>query len=131
MTALGDVKRRRIDELAARAGQVPEGEGGVSLSKSAFRRLRRDPVAILGAIIVVIFLLVAAFAPLLAARDPLAQSLLSEIRPGFIPGSREGVDPLALALAEGGHRNHLQRATAPRTGPGAVVADISGVTAAA
>lgn len=90
MSALGDVKRRRIDELAARAGQVPEGEGGVSLTRSAFRRLRRDPVAIIGAVIVVVFLLVAAFAPLLAARDPLAQSLLSEIRPNFIPGSRDG-----------------------------------------
>jgi peptide/nickel transport system permease protein len=90
MTALGDVKRRRIDELAARAGQVPEGEGGVSLTRSAFRRLRRDPVAIAGAIIVVVFLLVAAFAPLLAPRDPLAQTLLSEIRPGSIPGPRAG-----------------------------------------
>ncbi|MEX5718308.1 ABC transporter permease [Geodermatophilus maliterrae] len=90
MTAVGEVKRRRIDELAARAGQVPEGEGGVSLTKSAVRRLRRDPVAITGAVIVVVFLVVAAFAPLLAPRDPLAQTLLSEIRPGFIPGSREG-----------------------------------------
>ncbi|RFU22327.1 ABC transporter permease [Geodermatophilus marinus] len=90
MTAIGDVKRRRIDELAARAGQVPEGEGGVSLTRSAFRRLRRDPVAIAGAVIVVVFLLVAAFAPWLAPRDPLAQTLLSEIRPGYIPGSREG-----------------------------------------
>jgi peptide/nickel transport system permease protein len=90
MTAMGDLKRRRIDELAARAGQVPEGEGGVSLTKSAFRRLRRNPVAITGAVIVVVFLLVAAFAPLLAPRDPLAQYLLGEIRPGFIPGSREG-----------------------------------------
>jgi peptide/nickel transport system permease protein len=90
MTAMGDVKRRRIDELAARAGQVPEGEGGVSLTRSAFRRLRRNPVAITGAVIVVVFLLVAAFAPLLAPRDPLAQYLLSEIRPGSIPGSREG-----------------------------------------
>ena len=90
MTAIGEAKRRRIDELAARAGQVPEGEGGVSLTRSAFRRLRRDPVAIAGAVIVVVFLLVAAFAPWLAPRDPLAQSLLSEIRPGYIPGSREG-----------------------------------------
>ncbi|MGY1672530.1 ABC transporter permease [Geodermatophilus sp. SYSU D00710] len=90
MTAIGDVRRRRIDELAARAGQVPEGEGGLSLTRSAFRRLRRDPVAIAGAIIVVVFLLVAAFAPLLAPRDPYAQYLLSEIRPGSIPGSREG-----------------------------------------
>src|SRR5215210_8380889 len=90
MTATRDVKRRRIDELAARAGQVPEGEGGVSLTKSAIRRLRRDPVAIAGAIIVVLFLLVALFAPLLAPRDPLAQTLLGQVRPGFIPGSQEG-----------------------------------------
>ena len=90
MTAMGDLKRRRIDELAARAGQVPEGEGGVSLTRSAYRRLRRDPVAITGAVIVVVFLLVAAFAPLLAPRDPYAQYLLGEIRPGFIPGGREG-----------------------------------------
>jgi peptide/nickel transport system permease protein len=90
MTAMGDLKRQRIDELAARAGQVPEGEGGVSLTRSAFRRLRRNPVAITGAVIVVVFLVVAAFAPLLAPRDPLAQYLLGEIRPGFIPGSREG-----------------------------------------
>ncbi|MGY1709411.1 ABC transporter permease [Geodermatophilus sp. SYSU D00758] len=90
MTAIGDVRRRRIDELAARAGQVPEGEGGLSLTRSAFRRLRRNPVAITGAVIVVVFLVVAAFAPWLAPRDPLAQTLLSEIRPGYIPGSREG-----------------------------------------
>ncbi len=90
MTALGERKRERIDALAARAGQVPEGEGGVSLAKSAFRRLRRDPVAITGAVIVVLFLLVAALAPLLAPKDPLTQYLLGEIRPGSIPGSRPG-----------------------------------------
>ena len=90
MTTLGNLKRQRIDDLAALTGQVPEGEGGLSLTRSAFRRLRRDPVAIIGAVIVVLFLLVAIFAPLLAPRDPLAQTLLSEIRPGNIPGSREG-----------------------------------------
>jgi peptide/nickel transport system permease protein len=86
----GDIRRQRIDALAARAGQVPEGGGGVSLTRSAFRRLRRDPVAIAGAIIVVVFLLVALFAPLLAPRDPLAQTLLNQVRPNFIPGSTEG-----------------------------------------
>ena len=90
MTAsLGDRKRERIDALAARAGALPEGEG-VSLVKSAYRRLRRNPVAIIGAIIVVVFLLVAIFAPWLAPRDPYAQSLLSEVRQGSIPGAREG-----------------------------------------
>ena len=90
MTALGDVKRQRIDELAARAGQLPAGEGGLSLTRSAFRRLRRDPVAITGAVIVVVFLFVAAFAPWLAPKDPVSQYLLSDIRPGLIPGSQEG-----------------------------------------
>ncbi len=69
MTTLGERKRDRIDALAARAGALPEGESGLSLTRSAFRRLRRDPVAILGAGIVLVFLVVAAFAPLLAPRD--------------------------------------------------------------
>src|SRR3712207_5149804 len=90
MTSLGERKRERIDALAARAGALPEGESGLSLTRSAFRRLRRDPVAILGAVIIVVFLVVAAFAPLLAPKDPLTQYLISEIRPGFIPGGREG-----------------------------------------
>ena len=90
MTSLGERKRVRIDALAATADAIPEGESGLSLTRSAFRRLRRDPVALLGAAIVLVFLLVAAFAPLLAPKDPLTQYLISEIRPGFIPGPREG-----------------------------------------
>jgi peptide/nickel transport system permease protein len=90
VTSLGERKRERIDALAARADAVPEGEGGLSLTRSAFRRLRRDPVALLGAFIVLVFLLVAAFAPLLAPKDPLIQYLISEIRPGHIPGPRAG-----------------------------------------
>jgi peptide/nickel transport system permease protein len=88
--SLGDRRRERIDALAARAGALPEGDGGVSLVKSAFRRLRRNPVFLLGAVIVVVFLLVALFAPWLAPRDPYAQSLLSEVRQGSIPGARDG-----------------------------------------
>jgi peptide/nickel transport system permease protein len=87
---VGDRRRERIDALAARAGALPEGDGGVSLVKSAYRRLRRNPVAIIGAIIVVVFLLVALFAPWLAPHDPYAQSLLSEVRQGSIPGARPG-----------------------------------------
>jgi len=90
MTSLGERKRDRIDALAARAGALPEGESGLSLTRSAIRRLRRDPVAILGAVIVLAFLVVAAFAPLIAPKDPLTQYLISDIRPGSIPGSREG-----------------------------------------
>jgi peptide/nickel transport system permease protein len=58
--------------------------------QEAFRRLRRNPVAILGALLVLIFLLVAAFAPLLAPHDPNEQLLLGEVRPGFVPGPRAG-----------------------------------------
>jgi peptide/nickel transport system permease protein len=90
MTTLGARKRERIDEIAALAGRVPEGEGGVSLTKSAYRRLRRDPVALIGLVIIVIFLLVAIFAPWLAPKDPLEQSLLSEVTPNHIPGPQEG-----------------------------------------
>ena len=90
MTSLGERKRERIDALAAQAGALPEGESGLSLTRSAFKRLRRDPVAIAGAVIVVTFLFVAAFAPLLAPKDPYTQYLISQIRPGFIPGPQEG-----------------------------------------
>ena len=41
-----------------------------SRGQEAFRRLRRDPVAIIGAVIVVVFVLVAIFAPLLAPNGP-------------------------------------------------------------
>jgi peptide/nickel transport system permease protein len=56
----------------------------------AFRRLRRNPAAILGAVLVLTFVFVAAFAPLLAGHDPNDQLLLSEVRPGSAPGPRPG-----------------------------------------
>jgi peptide/nickel transport system permease protein len=90
VTSLGERKRERIDALAAQAGALPEGESGLSLTRSAFRRLRRDPVAVAGAVIVLVFLFVAAFAPLIAPKDPYTQYLISEIRPGFIPGPQAG-----------------------------------------
>ncbi|KQS60618.1 ABC transporter permease [Geodermatophilus sp. Leaf369] len=86
----GGRRREKIDELAARAGALSAGAGGESLFRSAVRRLRRDPVAIIGAVIVVVFLVVAILAPFLAPRDPYAQTLLSEVRQGSIPGAREG-----------------------------------------
>ncbi len=87
--ALSTAKRERIDSLAAMASGRT-GEVGVSLTKSAFRRLRRNPIAIIGAVLVAIFILVAIFAPLLAPKDPRIFYLFSEVRPNFIPGAREG-----------------------------------------
>ena len=82
MTALLQRKRGRIDDLA----------GGRSLTQEAFRRLRRDPIAITGAVIVGLFVLIAAFAPLLAPYDATQAfpQLQEDLRPGQIPGPQEG-----------------------------------------
>jgi peptide/nickel transport system permease protein len=58
--------------------------------KEAFRRLRRDPMAIIGALLVLVFVLVAIFAPLLAPHDPNEQLLIDQVRPDYIPGSQPG-----------------------------------------
>lgn len=72
-------------ELAVGPVSTPEDVGG-SLVREAFRRLRRNPVAIIGAAMIVVFVLVAALAPWLAPYDPEAQVGLDQIRPGQIPG---------------------------------------------
>jgi peptide/nickel transport system permease protein len=75
---------------AAGVGGFAGDESGGGRWNEAFKRLRRNPVAILGAVLVLAFLLVALFAPLLAPHDPNDQILLGEVRPGFIPGPRDG-----------------------------------------
>ena len=50
-----------------------EGQGG--LWSEAFRRLRRNPSAVLGFVLVGVFVFVAIFAPLLAPSNPRAQNL--------------------------------------------------------
>jgi peptide/nickel transport system permease protein len=75
-------RRTRIDDLS----------GGRSLSAEALRRLRREPAAIAGAIIIGLFVVVAVFAPLIAPHDaaqPFPQ-LQEDLRPGTIPGPQEG-----------------------------------------
>ncbi|MCO1661095.1 ABC transporter permease [Pseudonocardia humida] len=75
-------RKERIDDLA----------GGRSLTSEAMRRLRRDPVAIVGAVIVGLFVVIAVFAPLLAPHGA-AESfpeLQADLRPGNIPGAQEG-----------------------------------------
>ena len=85
-----------VTELESREIQI-EGMGGGGLWRDAFRRLLRNPGAIVGFVLVGIFVVTAIFAPWLAPYGPREQnlSLLSE---GCCPGpSREhllGVDDL-------------------------------------
>lgn len=53
---------------------------------SAWHRLRRDINAIIGAAIVLIFLLVAIFAPVLAPHNPGTAEWGSQVTPSFVPG---------------------------------------------
>lgn len=82
--ALG--KKERIDRLAERAAD----KGGTSLFVDAVRRLTRSPVAMVGATIIGLFLLVAVFAPLLAPNDPTVDFKELKGTVDFIPSDVEG-----------------------------------------
>jgi peptide/nickel transport system permease protein len=107
-----DNRKRRIDELAASsaaprpsdrdqepgtvivvddAGTVDEAPG-VSLIASAWRRLRRDPVFLVGAAITLVFIIFAIISPWIAPHDPAAGLLLDKVRPQSnpIPGPEPG-----------------------------------------
>lgn len=107
-------KKARIDNLAATAstpaspggggvvtdaGRVAGGEG-VSLLMSAWRRLRRDWVFLIGATIVVLFIVLAVVAPFIAPHDPAARVLIEQVHrqtnpvPGPQPGHPLGADYL-------------------------------------
>lgn len=97
LTAYGDRRKRRIDELAV-AGAVDE-KPGVSLIASAWGRLRRDPIFLAGAVITLAFIALAILSPVLAPHDPGAAPLLDKVRtqtnpvPGPEPGFPLGADP--------------------------------------
>lgn len=68
MTITADKKRKKLDRLAELAAR--DDEQGVSLWKEAFRRLRRNPAAIVGAVILAIFVLVAIVGPFFVPYGP-------------------------------------------------------------
>jgi peptide/nickel transport system permease protein len=76
-TALGDP----LDPFS----KGPEETGG-SVTREAWRRMRRSPVAIIGAVLVLLFLLVAILAPLLAPYHPGDPLLRDQVTPGHYPG---------------------------------------------
>ncbi len=76
-----------LSQAEARMEQpAPSDEAGASLGRDAWRRLRRNPVAIAGAVLVVTFVLVAIFAPLIAPYEPNDRPGRDLTRPGQYPG---------------------------------------------
>lgn len=79
----------KLDRLAELAAAPGDGRGA-SLWMEAWRRLRRNPAAIVGAVILAGFVLVAVFGPLIAPYSPTETIGIAngEVRPaaGVIPG---------------------------------------------
>lgn len=103
-----DRRKERIDDLAATAGAAAgdrvtgagtiEESPGVSLIASAWRRLRRNPVFLVGAGITLAFVVLAIISPWIAPHDPTQGLLLDKVRqqsnpiPGAEPGFPLGAD---------------------------------------
>jgi peptide/nickel transport system permease protein len=94
-------KKDRIDRLAASTADQGNGNGngngkdadsGVSLAASAWRRLRRNPVFLFGAAIIVLFVIGAVLSPWLAPHDPADRMLADQVikARNEIPASQPG-----------------------------------------
>ncbi|MEH1013678.1 ABC transporter permease [Micromonospora sp. CPCC 206060] len=90
MTITSGKKGEKIDRLAELAA-VRDDERGVSLWQEAFRRLRRNPAAIVGAAILAVFVLVAVVGPFFVPYGPTDAIGIREgvvkSGQGLIPGS--------------------------------------------
>ncbi len=98
----------KIDALAQRAGQIGD-DPGVSLAAAAWRRLRRNPVFLVGLSIITAFILLAILSPLIAPHDPTdpmlgdqvvkARNQIPESQPGHpLGGDQVGRDLLSRVL---------------------------------
>jgi peptide/nickel transport system permease protein len=74
------------DPFEGPGGSAAPDERGTSLWRGVFARLRRDPFAILGAAIVLVFVVVAIAAPLLAPYEPAGAQWGREVTPSSVPG---------------------------------------------
>ncbi|MGH3346156.1 MAG: ABC transporter permease [Nocardioides sp.] len=88
-TSYGERRRQRVDALAAAS---IDDAPGVSLLASAWQRLRRNPVFLLGLAITTIFVILAVISPWLAPWDPAANPLIDKVRPQTnpVPGPEAG-----------------------------------------
>jgi peptide/nickel transport system permease protein len=79
-------------ELAVQARQAAATSDGYW--KGVFKRVRRDPVTIVCASILLLMLLAMVFAPLIAPHDPYQGSMIRRLRPIGTPGYPLGTDEL-------------------------------------
>jgi peptide/nickel transport system permease protein len=105
--SIGTARKERIDDLAASA--APVEDAGVSLAASAWRRLRRNPVFLSGAGIILVFVVIALLSRWLAPHDPAARELADQVikarnqippaQPGHpLGGDEQGRDLLSRLL---------------------------------
>ncbi|WP_460753189.1 ABC transporter permease [Nocardiopsis oceani] len=87
-------KAAKADRLAELMGDRGDDGHGAGIWREAFQRMRRSPMAITGAVIVSVFVLVALFSPLIAPYSATAQSWGSEV----FPNRNEFVGPRAENL---------------------------------
>ncbi|MCE1179365.1 MAG: ABC transporter permease [Micrococcales bacterium] len=102
----GQRRKARIDALAetvSDAGRIDD-KPGKSLIASAWDRLRRNPVFLLGATITTLFIVIAAISPWIAPHDPAARLLIDKVSqttnpvPGPEPGFPLGADNVGRDL---------------------------------
>jgi len=82
---VGRWRAERIDRLVELSA-IPPDERGESLVRETLRRLRRSPMAMVGAGVVLAFVVIALIGPYVTPYPPLATIGLDQIRPGEIPG---------------------------------------------
>lgn len=76
-------------------GALEEDTRGLSLWRGAWQRLRRNPSAIAGALIVLAFVVIAVIAPLLTPYQPGSTQWSGDVTPTTVPGPSPG-HPLGL-----------------------------------
>jgi peptide/nickel transport system permease protein len=69
----------RSDKIDALSKRAASSDAGVSLTAAAWRRLRRNPVFIVGAVIISSFVILAILSPWLAAHDPTVPMLGDQV----------------------------------------------------
>jgi peptide/nickel transport system permease protein len=67
-------------------GALEEDSRGLSLWRGAWHRLRRNPSAIIGAVIIAFFIVVATLAPLLTPYEPGSAQWSGQVTPTSVPG---------------------------------------------